>query len=47
MAQEAAATGRTVRENVMARGLMSEEQLDSVLDPEALAGVEQPEDESP
>ena len=40
VAQEAAATGRTVREILLARGLMSEEQLDAVLSPEALAGVE-------
>jgi aspartate ammonia-lyase len=39
VAQEAAATGETVREIVRRRGLLSEERLDEILSPEALAGV--------
>jgi aspartate ammonia-lyase len=39
VAQEAAATGRTVYDIVLSRGLMSKEQLDDVLRPEALAGM--------
>jgi aspartate ammonia-lyase len=44
VAQEAAATGRTVRDIVLSRGLMSEEQLDEILSPEALAGLPAPTD---
>jgi aspartate ammonia-lyase len=39
VAQEAAATGRTVQEIVLARGLLTREQLDEVLRPEALTGA--------
>ncbi len=39
VAQEAAATGRTVHDVVLARGLLSQERLDEILSPEALAGV--------
>jgi aspartate ammonia-lyase len=41
VAQRAAATGQTVHDVVMASGLLSEEQLDEILSPEALAGVPQ------
>ena len=51
VAQEAAATGRTVPEIVLSSGLLSKERLDEVLSPEALAGVpaqtHPPDGESP
>lgn len=39
VAQEAAATGRTVHDIVLSSGLLSKERLDEILSPEALAGV--------
>jgi aspartate ammonia-lyase len=39
VAQEAAATGRTVHDVVLSRGLLSKELLDKFLSPEALAGI--------
>jgi aspartate ammonia-lyase len=39
VAQEAAATGRSVHDIVLGSGLLTKEQLDDMLSPEALAGV--------
>ena len=39
VAQEAAATGRTVHDIVLSSGLLSKERLDEILSPEALAGI--------
>jgi len=39
VAQEAAATGRSVHDVVLCSGLLSKERLDEILSPEALAGV--------
>jgi len=39
VAQEAAATGRSVHEIVLSSGLLSKERLDEILSPEALAGL--------
>ena len=39
VAEEAAATGRTVPDIVLSSGLMSKERLDEILSPEALAGI--------
>ena len=39
VAQEAAATGASVHDIVLGRGLLTKEQLDEILSPEALAGV--------
>ena len=39
VAQEAAATGRTVQDIVLSAGLLSKERLDELLRPETLAGV--------
>ena len=41
VAQEAAATGRTVQEIVLSKCLLSQDRLDELLSPEALAGVPQ------
>jgi aspartate ammonia-lyase len=42
VAQEAAATGATVRDIILSSGLLSEERLDEILSPEALTGVPSP-----
>jgi aspartate ammonia-lyase len=43
IAQEAAATGRTVYDLALSKGLLSKEQLDVILSPEALAGMQEPD----
>ena len=50
VAQEAAATGASVHDIVLRRGLLSKERLDEILSPEALAGLPaqtQPPDNEP
>jgi aspartate ammonia-lyase len=39
VAQEAAATGRSVHDVVLSSGLLSKERLDEILSPETLAGL--------
>ncbi len=47
VAQEAAATGCTVPEIILAKGLLSEEQLREILSPECLAGITSQPDATP